>query len=137
MDKAIQLEGDEVPAVEAMLQFMYTYDYTAVTEASSSPMLFHVSMYSIADKYDVPELRLRAEKKFKNTVETCWSMDDFPFAISRVYHSTPSTVRGLRDIVVDAAHEHIESLLCKQDFRDVLEGTTGFASDLVHLLAKH
>lgn len=137
-DGAVRLEGDDVSAVEAMLQFMYTFDYDASggAEHSSSPMVFNVRVYSIADKYDVPALKSQAKQKFETTVETCWDMDDFPYAVAQVYNSTPSVDRDLRKVVVDVACKHINELLLKQGFRDVLEETVGFASDIAQLLAK-
>jgi len=125
-------------AVEAMLQFVYTFDYDASggAEGSASPMVFNVKVYSIADKYDVPALKSKARQKFETAVETCWNMDDFPDAVAEVYKSTLSVDRGLRNVVVNAACKHIGQLLSKQTFRNVLEETAGFASDMVQLLAK-
>ncbi|KAF2803436.1 uncharacterized protein BDZ99DRAFT_526784 [Mytilinidion resinicola] len=137
-DGAIRLEGDDVSAVEAMPQFMYTVDYDASGSAknSASPMVFNVKVYSIADKYDVPALKSQARQKFETTVETCWNMDDFPDAVAEVYNSTLSIDRGLRNVLVDAACKHISELLSKQRFRDILGETVGFASDIAQLLAK-
>ena len=41
-----------------MLNFMYRFDYDADNsdQDSVSPMIFHVKVYNIADKYDVPML---------------------------------------------------------------------------------
>ena len=124
-------------AVEAMLRFMYTseYDASGSAENSASPMVSNVKVYSIADKYDVPSLKSQAEQKFRTTVETCWNMDDFPYAVAEVYNSTTSIDRGLRNVVVEVACKHINELLSKQGFRDVLEEITGFASDMVQHLA--
>ncbi|PVH90219.1 hypothetical protein DM02DRAFT_548234, partial [Periconia macrospinosa] len=126
----IDLQGDEVCAIEAMLEFMYTHDYNAIGEGSSSPMLFNIKVYSLADKYDVPELKSLAENKFKDAVENCWDMDDFPYAIIQAYRATPFTDRGLRDVLVHAACKRIQSLLLKQGFCNVLDETVGFASDM-------
>ncbi|KAM3068339.1 hypothetical protein ACMFMG_009478 [Clarireedia jacksonii] len=136
-DGRIHLQGDDVFAVEAMLQFMYTFDYNASggAKSSSSPMVFNAKVYSIADKYEVLSLKSHAKQKFETTVDTCWDMDDFPHAITEVYNSTPSVDQGLRKVVVDAACKHIDQLLSKQEFRDVLEGTEGFAPDVTQTLA--
>lgn len=124
-------------AVEAMLQFMYTSDYDASCSAdnSASPMVSSVKVYSIADKYDVPALKSQAKEKFKTAVETCWTMDDFPYAIAEVYNSTTSIDRGLRNVVVDIASKHVNQLLSKQAFSDVLGEVVGFASDIAQQLA--
>jgi speckle-type POZ protein len=138
VDGAIHLKGDDVFAVEAMLRFMYTSDYDASGSAgnSASPMVFNAKVYSIADKYDVPSLKSQAREKFKKTVETCWNMDDFPYAIAEAYNSTTSIDRGLRKVVVDIACKHINELLMKQGFRDILEDIIGFASDITQYLAR-
>jgi speckle-type POZ protein len=134
----MRLEGDDVFAVEAMLQFMYTSDYDASgsAEHSASPMVFNVKVYSIADKYDVPALKSQAKEKFETTAKTCWNMDDFPYAVAEVYNSTTSIDRGLRNVVVDVTCEHINQLLSKQGFCDVLGETVGFAADISQHLAK-
>jgi hypothetical protein len=121
-----------------MLHFMYRFDYdgSGNDQGRVSPMLFNVKVYGIADKYEIWALQLLAEKKFAKAVRTCWDMDDFAHVVSEIYSSTPSTDRGLRDIVVDIAHENIEALLEKDDFLGVLEGTAGFAADVTQLLAQ-
>ena len=123
--------------VEAMLQFMYTFDYEAIgAENSPSPMVFNVKVYSIADKYDIPALKVQAEQKFRTAAETCWDMDDFPHAVAQVYSSTSSTDQGLRRISTEIACKHIKQLLEKQGFRNILDETVGFASDVAQFLAK-
>lgn len=115
-----------------MLRFLYTFDYdaSAAMNGNASPMVFNVKVYSIADKYDIPALRAQAKEKFQKAVEICWDMDDFPHAIAEVYSSTPPNDKDLRNIVVAVACEHIQGLLRKQGFSDVLEETVGFASDI-------
>lgn len=116
---------------------MYTFDYDASgsTDTSVSPMVFNVKVYSVADKYDVPELKRESEQKFAKAVETCWNMDDFPHAVAQVYSSTPPRDEGPRKIVVDVSCNHVNKLLTKQGFQDVLDGTMGFASDMARHLA--
>ena len=120
-----------------MLNFMYLFDYDAggSDQARTSPMIFNVKVYSIADKYDVVALKSQAKEKFEKTAKSCWNMDDFPPAISEVYSSTPATDRGLRDLVVEIVCTHIDALLVRQDFRNVLEETVGFAADVTQRIA--
>lgn len=120
-----------------MLQFLYSFDYDASGSATgiASPMVFNVKVYSIADNYEIPALKTIASQKFKESVKTCWNMDDFPPAIAEVYGSTPPNDQGLRSVIVDVACEHITELLQKQGFCDILEETAGFALDLVQVQA--
>lgn len=121
----IELKEDDFRVVEAMLHFMYRFDYdgSGNDQGRVSPMLFNVQVYGIADKYGILALKSVAKEKFDKAVRTCWDMDDFAHVITEIYSSTPSTDRGLRDTVVDVAHEHIRALLEKDDFRGVLEET--------------
>jgi speckle-type POZ protein len=120
-----------------MLNFMYFFDYGASgsDRARPSPMIFNIKVYSIADKYDVVALKSRAKEKFEKAAKSCWDMEDFPLAISEVYSSTPATDRGLRDLVVEIVCTHIDALLVKQDFRNLLEETVSFAADVTQLIA--
>jgi speckle-type POZ protein len=120
-----------------MLNFMYLFNYDASggDQARASPMIFNAKVYSIADKYDVVALKSQAKEKFEKAAESCWNMEDFPPAISEVYSSTPATDRGLRGLVVDISYTHIDALLARQDFRNVLEETVGFAADVTQLIA--
>lgn len=117
---------------------MYRFDYDAggSDQASVSPMIFHLKVYSIADKYDVLVLKSQASEKFAKLVKTCWDMDDFPCAITEIYSSTYGTDRGLRDLVIETVCEHIYALLEKQDFQTVLEETPGFAADVTRVIAQ-
>lgn len=116
---------------------MYEADYDASgsNRARISPMLFNARMYEVGEKYSIPHLKNRAKGKFEDAVRTCWDMDDFSPAIVEVYTSTPSTDRGLRDIISKIAFENIKSLLKKHDFRSVLMEHAGFSADIVQLLA--
>lgn len=121
-----------------MLHFMYRFDYDASgnDQGRASPTVFNVRVYSIADKYDVPGLKSYAKRKFEKAVETCWDMDDFPHAITEIYSSTPAPDRGLRDLVIEVACKHIDALLEKQVFQDVLEEAVGFAAGVTQAMAK-
>ncbi|KAK7177377.1 BTB/POZ domain-containing protein, partial [Paraphaeosphaeria sporulosa] len=130
---------DDVRVVEAMLHFMYTFDYEAIGDAenSPSPMVFNVKVYSIAEKYDIPALKLLAKQKLQKTAEICWDMDDFPHAVAEIYASTPSADQSLRQLSTEISCDHIKQLLAKQGFRDVLDEAVGFASDVAQFLAKN
>lgn len=132
-DNAIRLEEDDPRAVEAMVHFMYgfNYDSSGSDRGRTSPMLFNVNVYQTGDKYDIPKLKEQAKEKFTVALKNCWEMDDFPVAIARVYSTTVASDRGLRDLLVDTCLEHIDRLLENDDFKQVLRETLDFAADLV------
>ena len=98
---------DNPRAVEAMIHFMYRFDYDRSSSDHShvSLMLFNVNVYQVADKYGVPKLKEHVKEKFEKIIETCWEMDDFPLTITEAYSGTPKTDRGLQDPLIRTRHE--------------------------------
>ena len=110
---------------------MYGFDYDSSGSdcGRTSPMLFNVKVYQIADKYAVPQLKERGKEKFESIAKTCWEMDDFP--IAEAYKCTVREDRGLRDPLVRLSSDHIDKLRKSDDFCTVLEEVVRFAADLV------
>ncbi|EAW06333.1 BTB/POZ domain protein [Aspergillus clavatus NRRL 1] len=132
-ESVVRLEDDDPRAVEAMINFLYGFDYNSIGRDRErvSPMLFHAKVYQVGDKYDVPKLKEQARTEFAAAIQTDWDMDDFPLAIAGAYSTTPSGDRGLRDPLVDTSLGNISALLEKEGFIQVLRETVGFAADLV------
>lgn len=132
-DNAIRLEEDDPRAMEAMIHFMYgfNYDSSGSDRGRTSPMLFNVNVYQTGDKYDIPNLKKQAKEKFAVALKNCWEMDDFPVAIAKAYSTTVASDRGLRDLLIETCLEHIDELLGNDDFKQVLRETLDFAADLV------
>jgi hypothetical protein len=108
-----------------MIYFIYgfNYDSSGSDQGRNSAMLFNVKVYQIGDKYDIPKLKEQSREKFSIAIETCWEMDDFPIAIASAYSTTTSADRGLRDPLVSTSLKHIDVLLKKKDFKQVLRDT--------------
>jgi hypothetical protein len=112
---------------------MYRFDYDSGSGAVS-PMVFDARVYTVAEKYGVTALLQYAKKKFENTVQACWNMDDFSRVIAEVYTGN-SAPFDLREVLANVSSQHIGELLQKDDFQQVLADATGFAADVVQLLA--
>lgn len=135
----ITLKEDDVHAVEAMLRFLYGSGYDVVNTDDPThltPILFHIRVYAIADKYDIPTLKLRAQEKFNNVIMNFLKTDEFARVIAEIYSTTVPTDRGLRDKVVELAYVYRRELLDKKSFVHVLEETAGFAADLVQYMVR-
>lgn len=126
----VKLEGDDHRFLVTMIDFMYGFDYDTTDHGNTSPIMFHIAAYQIADKYDVPNMKKRAMEKFKGFVTVGWDMDDFPAAVAEVYQTIPICERGIRDPLVRVTHQHFGELLQKESFVKMLEQTPGFAADL-------
>jgi len=68
-NRVIDLGDDDSPdAIRAMMQHIYglPYDQPPNAEAAANKdLLFHVGVFAVADKYDVPTLRVLVVSKFK------------------------------------------------------------------------
>ena len=124
----IELEEDDVTAVEAMLRFMYHFDYSNIHGAST--MVFNAQVYGLADKYAIPALKSHACETFRAAIVSGWATEDIPSAVAEVYNSTPESDRGLRDQIVEVANANIGKLLETWSFRDMLKETPCFALDM-------
>ncbi|KAK4143176.1 uncharacterized protein C8A04DRAFT_29195 [Dichotomopilus funicola] len=57
-------------------------------------------LFIMADKYDVPSLKLLARKCFRHAAEMLWeSVDYFPDLVDELYSNTPEQDDGMRSIV--------------------------------------
>lgn len=138
VENTITLKEDDPRAIEAMVHFMYGYDYdsSGSDHGRVSPLLFNIKVYQVADKYGVRALKQRAKQKFEETIEACWAMDDLPHAILDVYERTEKDDRNLKDIVLKVIRAHINILIEDSNFKQVLESNNGFAVDLARDLVK-
>ncbi|KAF5562490.1 kelch 8 [Fusarium phyllophilum] len=121
-DKTIEIKDFDASIFEAMLRFVYFFDYNV--PPNTRPMIFHAEVYQIGDKYGIETLEKQAINKFERVVNE--ADVDAGFAsnladtISIVYNTTPSGDRGLRDIVVQSSCTHFECLISETSFKEVL-----------------
>ncbi|MCJ1263408.1 hypothetical protein MMC22_003278 [Lobaria immixta] len=81
----------------------------AAIEDTSIQMTNNVRVYAIADKYDIPGLKELAKSKFWILVASAELILNHPSIIYEIYNTTPSTDRGLRDIVTrDSPPQRLE-----------------------------
>ncbi|KAJ5938796.1 BTB/POZ protein [Penicillium verhagenii] len=137
-DATIKLMDDDPRAIEAMIHFMYGFDYDSSGSELGrvSPMIFNIKLYQMADKYFIPQLKKKAKYKFEQIAKTCWEMDDFPIAIAEAYQRTHKHDRDLRELLVKISQEHVVELAENEKFCSALEETTGFAADLALSLSE-
>ncbi|KAF5974689.1 kelch 8 [Fusarium coicis] len=135
-DKTIEIKDFDVNVVEAMLRFVYFFDYDV--PPNTRTMIFHAQVYQIGDKYGIEPLKKQALNKFRHVINEAEVDDGFASnladTISIVYNTTPSGDRGLRDIVVQSSCTHFEYLISETSFKEALGMNGDFSADLVSLL---
>ncbi|KAI9772811.1 MAG: hypothetical protein M1839_002284 [Geoglossum umbratile] len=135
----IILAEDDHDTVKRMITYFYIHDYddevhsTAFSQPNEScfqgrhmpmreqPALFSsIRVYALADKYDIQELKSLAESRFRIWATTYWIHPDFPDMVRDVYNSTPSTDRGLRNIVEKVLVDHALEVTEQPRFKELL-----------------
>ncbi|OJD32335.1 btb poz domain protein [Diplodia corticola] len=128
----IELNNDDPSAVKAMLEFLYTFDYTDPNGADYSKiLLFDAEMYALGEIYAISSLKKLAKKRFQDMFERPLDGHIIAPAIRAIYDTTPETDRGLRDVVVASCKPRIRSLLKDDDFNEMMDNVGPFGKDLL------
>ncbi|KAI8689635.1 BTB domain-containing protein [Fusarium sp. Ph1] len=91
-------------------------------------MVLLLRLYIMADKYDVPALRLLARDRFYRAVELEWEhAESFPDIVDELYLGTPQTDTAMREIVCRIVGSRILNDRVREKMRPVMEKHGGFA----------
>ncbi|KAL9609057.1 MAG: hypothetical protein Q9167_006155 [Letrouitia subvulpina] len=89
-------------------------------KVDENALLNNVLVYSIADKYDVPELKELAICKFKTRCVGQWDEEVITTITEAMLKSTPRSDRGLRDEIVSICWLHTFRICNYPPFRTLL-----------------
>jgi hypothetical protein len=87
-------------------------------------------VYALADMYDIQDLKTLSISKFEQAAQRDWKSSSFPQVIDYVYKSTPTSDRGLRDIIVKTIVKHSE-LVSDGKFDQLLEAHGQVGKDIL------
>ncbi|KAJ5397397.1 hypothetical protein N7509_005510 [Penicillium cosmopolitanum] len=113
----------------AMIKFLYRREYFPTKDALDSPLEFLASVYEVADKYLVHQLKKDSLEHFRSILKENWDADEFLRVIPFVYQSSPQTDRGLRDLMVHAACARTEELTKSEGYQKL--DTVEFTRDVI------
>lgn len=123
--------------IRSLLMFLYTAEYTFTADATGrGEPSFHVRMYSLGDKYDIPPLKAYARSELSSALSPENTLsEDLLDAIPLVYEVLPESDRNLRDIVVSSARACMEGVVknpsLKTQLAEVLDAVPEFSMDLL------
>lgn len=103
----------------------------------ANALLSNVSVYAIADKYDVSELKKLAICKFKTRCVGQWDCGLITTITKAVYESTPANDRGLRDQIIRICFIYAEFVKEYLPFKSLLLENGEIALDLINELLGH
>jgi len=127
----IDLDDQEPGIVDSMVQFLYHRDYSLSTaDTSEGSLLANAKVYIIADRYDIPDLKLAAMKKYQAAEPTEWNSTSFSASMQLVYDNTPET-GTLRAVIANTAASHIRELVDRGEFVTLCQGYGEVAFDII------
>nr|RBQ89698.1 hypothetical protein FVER53263_13679 [Fusarium verticillioides] len=139
-DKTVEIKDFDANIVEAMLRFVYFFDYDV--PPNSRPTIFHAQVYQIGDKYGIGTLKKQAINKFERVVNEAEVDAGFAQMQSPPYEEFGASLKkyfnntSLSDTVIkcDGREFAIHSLIlfCHSDyFRKQLDGPWKESSERV------
>ena len=125
----LPLDHDDPATIERMVTFLYTggYDQGSPVITVKDAELFvgpipaaNALVYSIADKYEIEDLKALAKVKFETFAFAAWDCKDFPAIVAQVFDTTPESDLGLRDVVSLICAKHVDEVLTSEVWSDLL-----------------
>lgn len=113
-----------------MLLYLYKSDYPDDVGVYE-PLILNASMYALADRYDIGNLKTLAKEKFSDLVRGHALDTTFFGAVYVTYNSTLPSDRGLRDCIAPKMRKHWIELRANDIFMDVVKSNGDIAIDMV------
>jgi len=131
--KVIELEEEEPPIVERMVQFMYNRDYSDVdgSDATNGRLLTNTKIYIIADKFHISGLKLAAKEKYQEAGIAEWNHPSFSESLKLMYENTLPTDRLLKEVAIEVAAKHVKELLDREEFASLCKESGEIAFDVL------
>jgi len=95
------------------------------TSAENPALFSSIRVYAVAEKYDIKDLKQLAQSRFSIWASNNWNHSEFPMMVQEVYDSTPSSDRGLRDIVETIVKKNAYCVLHNDEFKKFLINQMG------------
>ncbi|KAG9598890.1 hypothetical protein KCU77_g6244, partial [Aureobasidium melanogenum] len=103
-------DDEDAEAIRAMIRHIYGLRYDKMLEentvddsaafSTNEDLLFHISVFTAADKYDVASLRPLVVNKFEGLMETSWESESFATSMQKL---TGPSAGHLADNTLQAA----------------------------------
>ncbi|GAB1736337.1 hypothetical protein NU219Hw_g7002t1 [Hortaea werneckii] len=129
----VELKDDDNAAVEAMLRWLYTFDYEKTRTAEhESTYDFHLSVVVVADKYLLHGLRDEALRRFSDMLQTISA--DKLVNFFREFSWSDDYPQQVLDVADNIWHLRLHSLLDHEKFRSILENNVELAMCVIEQL---
>ena len=134
LDQSLPASGKRIPITSSPSSLVSREEVIAANTFGER-MMANVLVYALADKYDIPELKLLAKNKFSTRVGRYCSLVDLSTIANAVFTTTPANDLGLREIVINVFSEDVQAALECEDVISTMEQHGSFASGVLRHIA--
>ena len=142
VSNVIELPNDDPLALEQMILFLYSGEYSIEDDLLDKALDLHVKVHVLADKYDIPRLANLAILSYQQAFRQATRrgkrfVKAFLATIPAIYTMTPDTNVGLRNVVVRLARIMRPILIetepkYSEEFQNLLHEVPGFAAGMAN-----
>ena len=115
-----------------------TKDSNVTVDDAVEPLIAHLDVYAIADKYDIVLLKALAKLKFSAVIDGrrirgdhYWIQTRFPKVIERVYDNTEASDYELRDWVLVMLKTYWDYLRDQEELMDMIRSNADLVFDIM------
>lgn len=148
--REVTLRDDPPQAVKLMIDFFYQFQYTAYVKTvckgedhatpAPSTLQVHAWMFTIADKYEILDLKSYALKSFEHVGNVFNAPEVLVGLVPYIYTESPLHDDGLRKAIVrmwaHRRHKHLTSAISKGAWEAILRDCPAFGADLLEHMAR-
>ena len=121
--------------MDAMLRFLYTFEYNDENISAQNRMPFAIRTFIVADKYDIEPLKEQAAGRFMALTSSAPCGNAFSSAVKLIYENTVDSGTNesmLRNTAVEYGWTRYRELIANDSgFKQALEEVAGFGSGMV------
>ncbi|KAF5876306.1 putative btb poz domain protein [Botrytis fragariae] len=132
--KEASSEHVKEPLIEAFDENSPVLVKETVYEAVDEPLeilTICTRVFTMAEKYDIPELKVLAKTKFEEAVSTEWNTASLSASLWLMYDELPESDRLLKDIAIQAAASHVNELVDRGEFAALCKENGDIAFDVL------
>ncbi|KAL8671910.1 MAG: hypothetical protein Q9168_003603 [Polycauliona sp. 1 TL-2023] len=113
-------------------------DKTVPVQVSFGALANNALVYALADKYDMPLLKLLAKEKFQTHAADQWTTDDIISIMPIIYSTTPDSDRGLRQIMLNVCLRSTTTnrLMAIEPFQAMLKRDSSMCFDILAAVSR-
>ncbi|KAH0543146.1 hypothetical protein FGG08_002491 [Glutinoglossum americanum] len=130
-EESIVAEGAETSGAASEAEVNESIEDLLGQHEEGLGLLADVGVYSLAEKYEILDLKKFAKSRFAKQARNSWSHPGFLEVLREVFTSTPNSDQGLRDVVAQICAENIRALMANEKFIAVIKDVECLGSSLL------